>query len=133
MKQDIIDSFEELFDAFDRFKVSLSKAKDEYDKELVVQRFDFILDAFLKNIRLFLETRSYNCIYPQDCIKAAAKFGLIVGESIMLEMLDDKYRLAHLKTQKIPDEIYQRIKVRYTLILGRTFDKIKKYYSEPST
>ncbi len=128
MQKELADSFNELFGAFERFKANLDKAKEEHEKELVVQRFEFIIDNLLKNIRTYLESRAYNCIYPQDIIKAAAKFGLIVGEDIMLEMLDDKYRLSQLKNQKIPDEIYQRIKVRYSIILSRSFEKIKKYY-----
>lgn len=128
MKPGLKKSFDDLFESFEYFKQNLKKAKEKHEKELIVQRFDFILDAFLKNIRLFLKEQSYNCVYADECIKAAAKFGLIVSENIVLEMLDDKYRLSILKNQKIPDEIYQRIKLRYTIILGKSFDKIKEYY-----
>ena len=128
MQRDLIKSFNELFDAFEFFKKNLKKAREKHEIELEVHRFEFIVDSFLKNIRLFLKEQSYNCVYPADCIKAAAKFGLIVSENTLLEMLDDKYRISHLKNQNIPDEIYQRIKARYTIILGRSFDKIKKFY-----
>ncbi len=128
MQQDLIKSFNELFETFEYFKKNLKKAKEKHEIELEVQRFEFIIESFLKNIRLFLNEHAYKCVYPADCIKAAGKFGLIVSENIVLEMLDDKYRLSNLKNQKIPDEIYQRIKVRYSIILGRSFEKIKKYY-----
>ena len=128
MKPELIKSFNDLFDSFEYFKDYLKKAKERHEIELVVQRFDFILDTFLKNIRMFLKEKSYNCAYSDDCIKAAAKFGLIVSEHIFLEMLDEKYRISNLNNQKIPDEMYQRIKLRYTIILSRSFEKIKKYY-----
>lgn len=128
MKSELKKSFNDLFQSFEYFKIYLKKAKERNEIDMAVERFDFILEAFLKNIRMFLNEQSYNCFYENECIKGAAKFGLIVSEKIFLEMLDDKYRLAHLKSQKIPDEIFQRIKLRYTIILSRSFDKIKKYY-----
>ncbi len=128
MHSDLKKSFNDLFQSFEYFKIYLKKAKEKNEIELAVQRFNFILDVFLKNIRMFLKEQSYNCNYADECVRAAAKFGLIVGEEIVLEMLDDKYRLARLKNQKIPDEIFQRIKLRYTIILSRSFERIKKYY-----
>ncbi len=128
MEAELIKSFNELFDSFEYFKKNLKKAREKHEIELEVHRFEFIIDSFLKNIKMYLNERSYNYVYPADCIKAAAKFGMLVSENIFLEMLDDKYRISNLKNQKIPEEIYQRIKVRYPIILGRSFEKIKKNY-----
>ncbi len=130
MPQDVIDSFNELLSAFGRFKKNVLKAKEDYEKELVVKRFDYIIGRFIKNLKLLLETRGYNCILPEDCIKAAARFGFLASHTIFIEMLDDRYKLSYLKNQNhtIPDDIYQKIKIRYTIALGKSLERIKRDY-----
>ena len=64
------------------------------------------------------------CKFPQECIKAAARFGLIPNENIYLEMLEDRYKITQLKNQKIPEDLYQKIKVKYIIALGAFIEKI---------
>jgi|GEM_PF-2641283 nucleotidyltransferase substrate binding protein (TIGR01987 family) len=136
MQKEVLKSFNELTSAFNRFKVNVNKVKEENEKELIIKRFEFITELFMKNLKTLLETKGYHCILPEDCIKAATKFGFLASETIFIEMLDDKNKILQMRNQnqlnvyKIPDGLYQRIKIRYTIAIGKSIERIKRDYIE---
>jgi len=128
MHKDFINSYKELSDAYGRLKSGSMKAKEDYEKEMVAQRFEFTFGLLLKYLKILLKERRMECKFPKECIKAAARFGLIPNENIYIEMLEDRYKIAQLRGQKIPDELYRKIKVKYIIVLGKFLGRIEKEF-----
>ena len=119
--------YNEFEKSFNHFKESANKSKTEYEKDLVIQRFQLTFGLFLEILKYLLKKYKVNCDYPSSCIKKAANFGLIPKEKIYLDMLEDRYEIISLKN-RIPDKLYQRVKIKYVIALGIFLEKIETVY-----
>ncbi|PIU64923.1 MAG: hypothetical protein COS84_07640 [Armatimonadetes bacterium CG07_land_8_20_14_0_80_40_9] len=66
MKKEIEYALDKLGDAFSRLKEGALQAKDELDKDGVIQRFEFTFEQFWKSLRIFLEDEGLECRTPKD-------------------------------------------------------------------
>ena len=127
MDREFFSHYKELNDSFNRFKLIARKSNTEFDKDIVIQRFQFTFTLFLEILKYLLKKYKVNCDYPSACIKKAADFSLIPAEKIYLDMLEDHYEIINLKN-KISDSLYQRIKIKYVVALGTFLEKIETTY-----
>ena len=127
MNREFLTYYKEFEDSFIRFKETANNSKTEYEKDIVVQRFQFTVALFIEVLKQLLNKNNVSCVYPSDCIKKAAHFGLIPAEKIFLEMLEDRYEIINLKS-RIPEKLYQRIKIKYVIALGIFIEKIQTNY-----
>ena len=121
-----IDNFER---GLSRLKEAVEMAKDDLDKDGVIQRFEFTIELFWKSLKTILNYQGIECYSPRSCIKEAYKANLIDDDEIILDMLEDKNRSSHIYSEVTSEEIFERIKkvyVGYLLNLNLK-DRLWKY------
>jgi len=111
-----INSFER---ALDRLIEAVEQAKDELDKDGVIQRFEFTFELLWKTLKSILEYNGIECYSPRNCIKEAFKSNLIDDNEIILDMLEDRNLSSHIYDQKTSEEIFNRIKNVYVEYLKK--------------
>ncbi len=105
-----IDNFER---GLSRLKEAVEMAKDDLDKDGVIQRFEFTIELFWKSLKTILNYQGIECYSPRSCIKEAYKANLIDDDEIILDMLEDKNRSSHIYSEVTSEEIFERIKKVY--------------------
>jgi len=111
-----INSFERVLD---RLIEAVEQAKDELDKDGVIQRFEFTFELLWKTLKSILEYNGIECYSPRNCIKEAFKSNLIDDNEIILDMLEDRNLSSHIYDQKTSEEIFNRIKNVYVEYLKK--------------
>jgi len=127
MDREFLSLCHEFIESYNRFKHNAKNSKTDFEKDIVIQRFQFTFSLFLEILKYLLKKYKVNCDYPSACIKKAANFGLIPTEKIYLDMLDDRYNIINLKST-VSEVLYKRIKINYVIALGTFLDKIETNY-----
>ncbi|WP_297056294.1 HI0074 family nucleotidyltransferase substrate-binding subunit [Thermosulfurimonas sp.] len=112
--------------AFWRLKEALAQAKDELDRDGVIQRFELTVELCWKALKRILAYKGVECHFPRDCIKQAFRYGLIENDDLLLDMLSDRNLCAHLYDEKLAEEVYGRIKEIYVRELERLVLSLKE-------
>ena len=105
-----IDNFQR---GLDRLKEAVERAKDDLDKDGVIQRFEFTIELLWKSLKTVLAYQGTECYSPRSCIKEAYKAYLIEDDEIILDMLEDRNRSSHIYSETTSEEIFERIKKVY--------------------
>lgn len=112
--------------AIKRLDEGVKEAKDNLDRDGVIQRFEFTFELLWKTLRLFLLDEGIISKSPKGSLKEGFKFGLIKDEEIFLDMLADRNQTSHIYSDEVSAEIFERIKTRYLKPLKRILNEIKK-------
>lgn len=113
--------------AFSKLQEAVAIAKDELDKDGVIQRFEFSAELLWKTLKIFLEYNKIDATGgPRQCIKLAFRNGYIEDDEILLDMLDDRNKSSHIYDEKTSDEIFERIKNIYIDVFGKIINKLKE-------
>ena len=112
--------------AFGRLEHAVKIAKDDLDKDGVIQRFEFTVELLWKTLKIVLEYDKVECHSPRDCIKKAFRYALIDDDEILLDMLDDRNRSSHLYDEKTSEEIFKRIKEIYVNIINKILKNLRE-------
>ena len=99
--------------ALSRLKEAVKHAKDDLDKDGVIQRFEFTVELLWKALKSILEYQGVECYTPRNCIKEAFKANIINDDEIILDILEDKNRSSHIYNENMSKEIFERIKNVY--------------------
>ena len=99
--------------ALKRLEESVKKAETDLEIDGVIQRFEFTFELMWKLIKVYLESEGIICRSPKSCLKEAYQGGVIFGEEIWLEMLNDRNLSVHIYDQKTSREVFERIKSDY--------------------
>ncbi len=113
MKEEIEYALNKFKDAVAALGEGVRAAKDELDKDGVIQRFEFCFELLWKTVKIFVEDKGIECRSPKECLKSAFKVGYIKNEQIFLEMLEDRNKTAHIYNKKESEKIFQKIKSDY--------------------
>ena len=105
-----IDNFER---ALSRLNEAVERAKDDLDKDGVIQRFEFTIELLWKSLKSILNYQGIECYSPRNCIKEAFKANLIEDDEIILDMLEDRNKSFHIYSELTSEEIFERIKKVY--------------------
>ena len=105
-----IDNFQR---ALNRLDEAVQRAKDDLDKDGVIQRFEFTVELLWKVLKAILAYQGIECYSPRNCIKEAYKTYLIDDDEIILDMLEDRNKSSHVYSETISEEIFERIKKVY--------------------
>ena len=105
-----IDNFQR---ALNRLDEAIKRAKDDLDKDGVIQRFEFTIELLWKVLKAVLSYQGIECYSPRNCIKEAYKASLIDEDEIILDMLEDRNRSSHIYSETTSEEIFERIKRVY--------------------
>jgi len=99
--------------ALKRLEEAVKKAKDDLDKDGVIQRFEFTIELLWKSFKAILNYLGIECYSPRSCIKEAFKAGIIGDDEIILDMLNDRNISSHVYSETTSEEIFRRIKEIY--------------------
>ena len=112
-KSDVLLKIQNFEKALNRLKEAAEQAKDDLDKDGVIQRFEFTVELFWKTLKALLEYQGIECFSPRSCIKEAFKANLIEDDEIFLDMLEDRNLSSHIYSEEISREIFEKIKNVY--------------------
>ena len=121
-----IDNFER---GLSRLNEAVKRAKDDLDKDGVIQRFEFTIELLWKSLKAILAYQGIECYSPRNYIKEAFKANLIEDNEIILDMLEDRNKSYHIYSETTSEKIFERIKkvyVEYLLNLNLK-DRLWRY------
>ena len=125
MKKTLEYSIQKLEKAFLKLKDGAALAKDELDKDGVIQRFEFTFELLWKALKIFLEYQGIDVKTPRDSLKEAFRVELIEDEEAFLDMLEDRNKTSHIYDREESEEIFERIKSRYIQAIERVLEDLK--------
>lgn len=114
-------------DALARLREGVSGAKDELDKDGVIQRFEFTFELLWKALKIVLEDEGVASRTPKECLRSAFKVGLIQDEEVFLDMLEDRNKTSHIYSKQESDRIFQRIRSDYLPLMEKVSRNLKKW------
>ncbi|WP_457569289.1 nucleotidyltransferase substrate binding protein [Desulfurobacterium sp.] len=114
--------------ALERLDEAVTIARDELDKDGVIQRFEFTVELLWKALRAILSYHGIECYSPRNCIKEAFKANIISDDEIVLDMLKDRNLSSHIYDKTVSEQIFKRIKENY-LPYFKSLELRKKFFS----
>lgn len=63
-----------------RLREGIRQAKDELEKDGVIQRFEFMFELFWKALKIYFENEGIPCKTPRECLKAVFRYEVILDE-----------------------------------------------------
>lgn len=126
MKEDLRYAVSNLEKAFDKLRDGAENAKDELDKDGVIQRFEFTFELLWKTLKIFLRDRGIEVKTPKDSMAEAFKVGWIQDEETFLDMLEDRNKTSHIYDSETSEVIFERIRSVYVQAVKGVLDKLKK-------
>ena len=99
--------------ALKRLEEGVLEAKNELDKDGVIQRFEFTIETLWKALRAILLYQGIEFYSPRECIKLSFKANIIDDDEIILDMLLDRNISSHVYDENKSEEIFKRIKTVY--------------------
>ena len=112
-KSEVLVKIENFQRALNRLDEAVQRAKDDLDKDGVIQRFEFTIELLWKVLKAILAYQGIECYSPRNCIKEAYKAYLIDDDEIILDMLEDRNKSSHVYSETTSEEIFERIKKVY--------------------
>ena len=126
MREEISYVLGKLENASNKLKEGSDKAKDELEKDGVIQRFEFTFELFWKTLKIFLRDSGIEARTPKESLKEAFKIGWLKQEDIFLDMLEDRNKAAHIYDKETSEAIFERIKNNYIKAIIEVLDELKK-------
>ena len=126
MKREINYAIINLGKAISKLHKGVLSAKDELDKDGVIQRFEFTFELFWKTLRVFLRDSGIETKTPKESLKEAFRVGWLDDEDIFLDMLEDRNKTSHIYDKETSEVIFERIKDSYIICIQQVLDKLKK-------
>ncbi len=124
-KSEVLIKIQNFEKALQRLKEAVEKAKDDLDKDGVIQRFEFTVGLLWKTLKAILAYQGIECYSPRNCIKEAFKANIINDDEIILDMLEDRNKSSHIYDEQTSEEIFERIKRVYIDYLDKLNLKTK--------
>src|SRR5262245_10051909 len=113
MEKPVKQALHKLRSALRRLRDGVSAARNQLDKDGVIQRFEFSFELTWKALKIFLESEGFDSKSPKDCLKAAFRLGLLDDDEIFLDMLADRNKTSHLYSKQEAGRVFKRIKRFY--------------------
>ncbi|UCB57671.1 MAG: nucleotidyltransferase substrate binding protein [Candidatus Omnitrophota bacterium] len=125
MKEDISYSLKKLQDAFIKLKEGVKSAKEELEKDGVIQRFEFTFELLWKTLKIFLRENGITVKTPKESLKEAFRIGWIKEEDVFLNMLEDRNKTTHIYDKETTEKIFERIKKDYLSAIEKILKQLK--------
>jgi nucleotidyltransferase substrate binding protein (TIGR01987 family) len=109
MKSRLEYSLNQFISALDRLTEGAAEARDELDRDGVIQRFEFCFELMWKTLKIYLEDRGIDVRSPKDSLRAAFGQGWITEEDGFLDMLADRNKTSHIYSREESQKVYDRI------------------------
>ncbi len=126
-RDDLVRATGRLQAAFERLADAVERAADDLDEDGAIQRFEFTFELLWKTAKIFLQYEGIRCRSPRSCIKEGAKMGLLVDGELLLDMLADRNRIAHIYNERMARGLFLRIKNRYVETIAANVRQLTEY------
>ena len=125
--EDVLEySLNKLKNANQKLKEGIEQAKDELDKDGVIQRFEFTFELLWKALKIYLEYQGIIIKTPRDSFVEAFRIDLISDEKIFLDMLEDRNNTSHIYDKETSEKIFNRIKKNYQTEIAKVIELLNK-------
>ena len=125
--EDVLEySLNKLKNANQKLKEGIEQAKDELDKDGVIQRFEFTFELLWKALKIYLEYQGIIVKTPRDSFVEAFRIDLISDEKIFLDMLEDRNNTTHIYDKETSEKIFNRIKKNYQTEIAKVIELLNK-------
>ncbi len=124
-KTDVLLAIERLEQACTSLEDAVSRARDDLDRDGVIQRFEFTVELLWKTLKILLEYQGITCQSPRNCIKLAFRHGVIEDDEILLDMLEDRNRSSYVYNEQIAEAIFLRIRTIYSQAIRRVLEGLR--------
>lgn len=125
MNDEVKLALQKLQDAFKKLKEGAEDARDELDKDGVIQRFEFTFELLWKCLKIYLLQEGIDSKTPRDSLKSAFKIGIIENEAAYLDMLEDRNKTSHIYDSVEAEKIFERVKNTYLSEIEKVLTKLK--------
>ncbi|MCK5451629.1 MAG: HI0074 family nucleotidyltransferase substrate-binding subunit [Candidatus Omnitrophica bacterium] len=112
--------------ALNKLKEGVAEAKDELDKDGVIQRFEFTFELYWKALKIFLRNSGVEAKTPKETLKEAFKIGWIIDEEKHLNMLEDRSNTLRIYDKETSEATFKRIKEDYVVIIDAGLKKLSE-------
>lgn len=112
-KSDVLIKIENFENALKKLEEAVLIAKDELDKDGVIQRFEFTVEMLWKALKAILNYQGIECYSPRNCIKEAFRADIINDDEVVLDMLEDRNLSSSIYDRLKSEEMFERIKRVY--------------------
>ncbi len=123
---DLVYALNKLEMAFARLQQAVGQVIDDLDRDGVIQRFEFTFELLWKTAKIFLEYEGFRCAGPRSCLKEGARRGFLFDGEILLDMLEDRNKTAHIYNEETAKEIFERIKKPYILTIATNITHLRE-------
>lgn len=127
MKDVLEYSLKKLIDAHKRLEEGIEQARDELDKDGVIQRFEFTFELLWKALKIYLEHQGIIVKTPRDSFVEAFRIDLFDDEKIFLDMMEDRNSTSHIYDKEISKKIFNRIKKNYSSEITKLIEQLKAH------
>ena len=125
--EDVLEySLNKLKNANQKLKEGIEQAKDELDKDGVIQRFEFTFELLWKALKIQLEYQGIIVKTPRGSFVEAFRIDLISDEKIFLDMLEDRNNISHIYDKETSEKIFNRIKENYQTEIAKVIELLNK-------
>ncbi len=115
-KSEVLLKLEKFKKALNKLEDAVKIAKDDLDRDGVIQRFEFTFELFWKTLKAILDYHGIECYSPRDCIKKAFRYGILDDIDIFFDMLEDRNLTSHTYDEALSKEIFERIRNIYVKV-----------------
>ncbi len=129
-KSEVLLALEKLEKAYIKLKEGVDSAKDELDKDGVIQRFEFTFEALWKTLKIYLEYLGIKKDSPRACAKEAFKMGYLEEDEIFLDMMEDRNLSSYIYDEATSNKIYERISKVYVKYIDGVIKNLKNKIGE---
>jgi len=125
MKDVLEYSLKKLIDAHKRLEEGIEQARDELDRDGVIQRFEFTFELLWKSLKIYLEHQGIIVKTPRDSFVEAFRIGLFNDEKIFLDMMEDRNSTSHIYDKETSKKIFNHIKNNYSSEITKLIEQLK--------
>ena len=125
MKDVLEYSLKKLIDAHKRLEEGIEQARDELDKDGVIQRFEFTFELLWKALKIYLEHQGILVKTPRDSFVEAFRIGLFNDEKIFLDMMEDRNSTSYIYDKETSKKIFNHIKNNYSSEITKLIEQLK--------
>lgn len=102
--------------------------KNDMIRDSVIQRFEFTYELTHKTLQEFMKYEGVTLenSYPRTIFKKAYINHLIDKEQVWMSLLEDRNATSHIYSEKLADEIANRIQKEYVVAIGILVERIQK-------
>src|SRR3989344_3878419 len=106
---DEIIKLEDLKSALKSLKKGFDGAKDDLDRDGVIQRFEFTFELLWKVIQDYAKYKGLETASPRDAFRVAGDLGLIDNPTIWFDFLKDRNLTTHIYSKEDTVKIFSHI------------------------